>query len=61
MSRPIRDLGVSFILAVSLLSTAAWAQNPRRGGRAASTRKPFAKAGTPRQAERIRYFDVKHR
>jgi aminopeptidase N len=60
MSRPIRDLGVSFILAVSLLSTAAWAQNPRRGGRAASTRRPFAKAGTPRQAERIRYFDVKH-
>ncbi len=60
MSRPIRHLGASFILAASLLSTAAWAQNPGRGGRAAPTRRPFAKAGTPRQAERIRYFDVKH-
>jgi len=60
MSRPIRHLGVSFILAASLLSTAALAQNPGRGGRAAPTRRPFAKAGTPRQAERIRYFDIKH-
>jgi aminopeptidase N len=61
MSRPIRHLGVSLILAASLLSTAAWAQNPGRRGRAASpNRRPFAKAGTPRQAERIRFFDVKH-
>ena len=47
-------------LAASLLSPAAWAQSPGSGGQGGPKRRPFAKAGTPRQAERIRYFDVKH-
>jgi aminopeptidase N len=60
MPRPIRLLGVAFILAASLLSTAAWAQNLGRRAAPNQSRRPFAKAETPRQTERIRYYDVKH-
>jgi aminopeptidase N len=60
MSRPIRPVEVSLILAASLLGPVAWAQGPAPGGQAANGRRPFSKPGTPRQAERIRFFDVKH-
>ena len=60
MSRPIRHLGALIVTAATLLNPMAWAQNPAPGGRAAPTRRPFAKAGTPRQSERLRHFDVKH-
>jgi len=60
MSRSTRRIGVWFILAVSLLSTTAWAQNPGPSGPPARARRPFAKKGTPPRTERIRFFDVKH-
>lgn len=60
MPGPIRRFSVAVLLAAGLLTTAASAQNPGGGGRAAPTRRPFSKPGTPRQEERIRYFDVKH-
>jgi aminopeptidase N len=46
------------------LASATWpvasGQTPASGGKPARTRQPFAKPGTPRQTERIRFFDVKH-
>jgi aminopeptidase N len=60
MPRPILLKSVCFLLVTSLLSGAAWAQNPGAGGQPAPRRRPFAKPGAPRQEERIRYFDVKH-
>ena len=61
MSRPIRhvsEFGSSCQPAVS--SPSAWAQSPDPATRHAPKRRPFAKAGTPRHTERIRFFDVKH-
>jgi aminopeptidase N len=60
MSRAICRFGISLLLAASLPGIAAQAQNRPPGRRPPSDRKPFAKPGTPRQAERIRFFDVKH-
>jgi aminopeptidase N len=60
MSRPIRTLGVSLILSASALSASAWAQSSDSATRHAPERRPFAKAGTPRRTERIRFFDIKH-
>ena len=60
MSRPIRHLR-SLAHPVSLVS-----ERERLGpklrfrNRHAPKRRPFAKAGTPRRTERIRFFDVKH-
>src|SRR5262245_15988119 len=54
MPGPIRRFSAYFLLVISLLSGAAWAQN------SGAKRRPFAKPGTPRREERIRYFDVKH-
>ena len=60
MPGPIFRFSAACLLALSLLTAVAWAQNPGAAGRPAPTRRPFAKPGTPRQAERIRYVDVKH-
>ena len=60
MSRPIRTFGVWLILSASVLSASAWAQSSDSAARPAPKRRPFAKAGTPRRTERIRFFDVKH-
>ncbi len=38
----------------------ARAQSSDSATRHAPKRRPFAKAGTPRRIERIRFFDVKH-
>jgi aminopeptidase N len=55
MFRPIRDVVLSLILAATLLAPSASGQDSLPAGR-----RPFAKPGTPRQAERIRFYDVKH-
>src|SRR4051812_19138923 len=52
-------------IALSWFAIAAGVSSPFVRGQSAETgmpRKhaPFAKEGTPRQAERIRFFDVKH-
>lgn len=61
MSRPIRLLSILTTLAATLLGPTAWAQGPAPAStKAAHNRRPFSKPGTPRQAERIRFFDVKH-
>jgi aminopeptidase N len=58
MSRRIRSIGVWLILAAGAASPVAHGQNASAGvGR---KRPSFVKAGTPRQSERIRFFDVKH-
>ena len=57
MSRAICRSNVLLIFAVGLMSPVASAQSP---GPAAHGRRPFSKPGTPRQVERIRFFDVKH-
>src|ERR1700727_169921 len=60
MSRPIRSFGVCLILSAWVLSASAWSQSPESATGHAAKRRPFAKAGTPRRTERIRFFDVKH-
>ncbi len=60
MSKSIRFIAVGLILASGLLGEVAWAQGGGRGHEAGGSRRPFAKPGTPRQPERIRFVDVKH-
>jgi aminopeptidase N len=61
MPRPIRHLRVGFmILAVSAPGSIGRAQDANSADRAAQSRPSFANPGTPRQTERIRFFDVKH-
>ncbi len=60
MSSLIHRIGISFILAATFSGTGVLAQNSGSGGKAAPSRRPFAKAGTPQQAERIRFVDIKH-
>ena len=56
MSRLIRSIGVWLIMAAGVKPV-----RPRpECGTQAGAHPPFAKAGTPRQTERIRFFDVKH-
>jgi aminopeptidase N len=55
-----KPFSVFVLLAASLLSNSAWAQNPGARPQAGIQRRPFAKPGTPRREERIRYFDIKH-
>ena len=43
-----------------IASTSATAQPPGMGGPGPAARRPFAKAGASKQAERVRTFDVKH-
>src|ERR1039458_5064672 len=58
MSRPIRRIGVLLISAACVSCPLVQGQNSATG--TGSKHPPFAKAGTPRQTERIRFFDVKH-
>jgi aminopeptidase N len=58
MLRRLRFFGVVAMLACGAPSILVWGQNT--APEAAPKHPPFAKAGTPRQLERIRYFDVKH-
>ena len=58
MSSLIHRIGVCCLLAAIVSSASALAQNPASGARPAPTRRPFAKAGTPQQTERIRFFDI---
>ena len=58
MSRPIRRIGVWLILAACLSYPPVWGQDSTI--EMGSRHRPFAKAGTPRQTERVRLFDVKH-
>jgi aminopeptidase N len=60
MLKSIPTLGISCLLAASLYCPPAWSQPapPERGK--AQPRRPFAKPGTPRRDERIRFFDIKH-
>jgi len=61
MSFAINHLRVwLLILAASASGAISSAQDAGSGDRAAAAHPPFAKPGTPRQTERIRYFDVKH-
>jgi aminopeptidase N len=58
MSRLIRGIGVFLIVAAGVASQFALGQSAAPG--AGPRRPPFVKAGTPRNRERIRFFDVKH-
>ncbi len=58
MSRPIRRIGVWLISAACISCPFVRGQNSTAG--LGSRHRPFAKAGTPRQTERVRLFDVKH-
>lgn len=60
MSRTSNRLGVWFLALATAAGPAACGQDQDSGGKPASTRQPFAKPGTPRHTERIRFFDVKH-
>jgi aminopeptidase N len=61
MSRLIRCFGLWFVaLGIGAAGTSANAQGTGAPGRQAPARRPFAKPGTPRQTERIRFVDVKH-
>ncbi len=60
MRKMMAGLPIAAILVLGLLSSAASAQRSDRGDRAPSSRRPFSRPGTPRQAERIRAYDVKH-
>ena len=60
MSRPIRFFGVWLVFSAWGLSGATSAQSSDSATRSAPKRRPFARAGTPRRTERIRFFDVKH-
>jgi aminopeptidase N len=59
MSPLVRAVGVCLIAAAVASYPGALAQSSA-SGRPAPERRPFAKAGTPRRTERIRFFDVKH-
>ena len=58
MSRRIRRIGVWLISAAWVSCPLVWGQNSATG--TGSRRPAFAKPETPRQIERIRFFDVKH-
>jgi aminopeptidase N len=60
MSKPSRYIAVWLILTSALFGADAWAQGGGRNREAGGGRRPFAKPGTPKQPERIRYIDVKH-
>ena len=60
MSKPSRCLAVWLILASGLFGADARAQGGGRNHGTVGERRPFAKPGTPKQPERIRYIDVKH-
>jgi aminopeptidase N len=60
MQRAIPRLIIACTLFYGLASSEAWAQLFQRAPGAAPKRRPFAKPGTPRREERIRYVDVKH-
>ena len=60
MPRAIRRVSVLWLIFACSFSSAAWSQTTRPGRGPAPGRRPFAKPGTPRREERIRYFDVKH-
>jgi aminopeptidase N len=50
----------SLIVVLPILSSSTIAQPPTPGNASPFTRRPFAKAGAPRQVERVRTFDVRH-
>ena len=58
MSRLIRSVGFWLVVAAGVSSPIVRGQTA--GSHTPSKHTPFAQAGTPRQAERIRFFDVKH-
>ena len=58
MSRLIRSVGFWLLVAAGVSSPFVRGQSA--GTHAPRKHTPFAQAGTPRQAERIRFFDVKH-
>jgi aminopeptidase N len=60
MSRLMQRIGVSVLVAASCSCAGVLAQSTEGGGRKSPTRRPFAKAGTPQQTERIRFVDIKH-
>jgi aminopeptidase N len=60
MSGPIRIFGSWLVFSALGLCAVAAAQSSDSTTPNAPKRRPFAKAGTPRRAERIRFFDVKH-
>jgi aminopeptidase N len=62
MSRLNHRVGVWLLVAASLACAcaSAVAQTAGPGGNTAPSRRPFAKPGTVRQTERIRFFDVQH-
>ena len=60
MSKPIRIFGVWLLFSAVGLCATATAQRSDSTTKNAPKRRPFAKAGTPRRTERIRFFDVKH-
>ena len=60
MPRAIRRFSILWLIFACLFSSAAWSQTTRPGRGSAPGRRPFAKPGTPRREERIRYVDIKH-
>ena len=60
MPRAIRRFRILCLLFTCLCHSAAWSQTTRPGREPAPGRRPFAKPGTPRREERIRYVDIKH-
>jgi len=60
MSRTSYRLGIWFLALASAACPVARGQAPAQSSKQAPKRQPFAKPGTPRQTERIRFFDVKH-
>jgi aminopeptidase N len=59
ISELMRSVGVWLLTAAVASFPGTWAQSSG-SGRPSPERRPFAKAGTPRRTERIRFFDVKH-
>ena len=59
ISAYMRGVGVWLLVAAAASYPGTWAQSSG-SGRPAPERRPFAKTGTPRRTERIRFFDVKH-
>src|ERR1700722_12164341 len=60
MPRAIRRVSILWLIFAYVFSSAAWSQTTRPGRGPAPGRRPFAKPGTPRREERIRYVDIKH-
>ena len=58
MSSSVKSVGFGLAVAAWVSSPFAWGQSAGTGEPSKHT--PFASAETPRQAERIRFFDVKH-